>query len=222
MLQSKLSPSLMCADLMNLGRELKILEQNGIEYLHLDVMDGDFVPNYMLGTDFVKRVKEASTIPLDLHLMVTNPEEKLSWFAFGEGDYVSFHYEASGDPMRGIREIRERGAKPMLAIRPLTPIWVLDEFLPLLDGVLIMTVQPGFAGQKMIPETLDKIRELRQQLDATGREAVEIECDGNVSFENARKMREAGANLFVVGSSGIYAKDNSVEENVKILRRNIL
>lgn len=222
MLQSKLSPSLMCADLMNLGRELKILEQNGIEYLHLDVMDGDFVPNYMLGTDFVKRVKEASTIPLDLHLMVTNPEEKLSWFAFGEGDYVSFHYEASEDPMRGIREIRERGAKPMLAIKPDTPISVLEEFLPLLDGVLIMTVQPGFAGQKMIPETLDKIRALRQQLDATGREAVEIECDGNVSFENARKMREAGANLFVVGSSGIYAKDNSVEENVKILRRNIL
>lgn len=222
MLQSKLSPSLMCADLMHLGRELKILEQNGTEYLHLDVMDGDFVPNYMLGTDFVKRVKDACSIPLDLHLMVTNPEEKLSWFAFGEGDYVSFHYEASSDPVRGIRTIRERGAKPMLAIKPETPISVLEEFLPFLDGVLVMTVRPGFAGQKMIPETLDKIRDLRQWLDSLGLDDVEIECDGNVSFENARKMREAGANIFVVGSSGIYAKDNSVEENVKTLRRNIL
>ena len=211
----------MCADLMNLGRELEILEQNGIEYLHLDVMDGLFVPNYMLGTDFIKRVKKASSIPLDIHLMITRPEERLSWFEFGEGDYVSFHYEASEDPMRGIREIRERGAKPMLALSPDTPLSVLEDFLPLLDGVLIMTVNPGFAGQKMIPHTLDKIRDLRQRLDSLGPDRVEIECDGNVSFENARKMRDAGANLFVVGSSGIYAKGNSVEENVKLLRQRI-
>ncbi len=217
-LKKMISPSLMCADFLNLGEELNALETHGIEYLHIDLMDGVFVQNYTLGTDFVKKVKEACKIPLDLHLMIEEPERKLPWFTFGEGDYVSIHYEACKHVQAALAAIRARGAKPMLAINPGTPLSVLDEVLPDVDGILVMTVNPGFAGQKLIPQTLDKIRRLRAELDEKGYHSVDIECDGNVSFENARKMSDAGANIFVAGTSSIYAKGQSFEENIKALR----
>ena len=221
-MNSLISPSLMCADFLNLGDELKKLEKNGIEYLHIDIMDGDFVPNYTLGTDFVKKLKSATSIPLDVHMMVRNPENKLDWIPFGEGDYVSVHYEACTHLQRALSMIRAKGGKPMLALNPGTPLSVMEEVLPDLDAVLIMTVNPGFAGQKLIPSTLDKIRRLRKYLDENGYGHVEIECDGNVSFENAKKMREAGANIFVAGTSSIYAKDGSFEENIQKLRAAIV
>ena len=221
-MNSLISPSLMCADFLNLGDELKKLEKNGIEYLHIDIMDGDFVPNYTLGTDFVKKLKSATNIPLDVHMMVRNPENKLDWIPFGEGDYVSVHYEACTHLQRALSMIRARGGKPMLALNPGTPLSVIEEVLPDLDAVLIMTVNPGFAGQKLIPATLDKIRRLRKYLDENDYGHVEIECDGNVSFENAKKMREAGANIFVAGTSSIYAKDGSFEENIQKLRAAIV
>ena len=217
-MRSLISPSLMCADFFDLGNELKKLEQNGIEYLHIDIMDGDFVPNYTLGTDFIKKLKQVTSIPLDVHMMVRNPENKLDWIPFGEGDYVSVHYEACTHLQRALSMIRARGGKPMLALNPGTPLCVIDEVLPDLDAILIMTVNPGFAGQKLIPSTLDKIRRLRRYLDENGYGHVEIECDGNVSFENAKKMREAGANIFVAGTSSIYAKDGSFEGNIQKLR----
>ena len=217
-LKKAISPSLMCADFLHLGEELKVLEQHGIEYLHIDIMDGSFVSNYTLGTDFVKKIKASCSIPLDLHLMIKEPEKKLSWFDFGEGDFVSIHWEACRHVQAALAAIRGRGAKAMLALNPATPLSVLDEVLPDLDGVLVMTVNPGFAGQRLIPQTLDKIRRLRALLDQRGYENVEIECDGNVSFENAGKMSDAGANIFVTGTSGIYAKGASVEENLLTLR----
>ena len=217
-MKSLISPSLMCADFFDLGNELKKLEQNGIEYLHIDIMDGDFVPNYTLGTDFIKKLKQVTSIPLDVHMMVRSPENKLDWIPFGEGDYVSVHYEACTHLQRALSMIRARGGKPMLALNPGTPLSVLEEVLPDLDAILIMTVNPGFAGQKLIPSTLDKIRRLRNYLDENGYGHVEIECDGNVSFENAKKMREAGANIFVAGTSSIYAKDGSFEGNIQKLR----
>lgn len=220
-MNSLISPSLMCADFLNLGNELKKLEQHGIEYLHIDIMDGEFVPNFQLGTDFIKQLKGATKIPLDVHMMVRNPESKLDWIPFGQGDYVSVHYEACTHLQRALSMIRARGGKPMLALNPGTPLSVLTEVLPDLDAILIMTVNPGFAGQKLIPSTLDKIRRLRKLLDETGYGHVEIECDGNVSFENAKKMREAGANIFVAGTSSIYAKTGSFEENIQKLREAI-
>lgn len=216
-LQKMIAPSLMCADFLRLGEELQALETCGIEYLHVDIMDGSFVSNYTLGTDFVKKVKGASPIPLDLHLMIEDPERKLDWFSFGEGDFVSIHWEATRHPQAALAAIRARGAKAMLALNPGTPLTVVEELLPDLDGVLVMTVNPGFAGQKLIPQTLDKIRNLRTMLDLRGYGSVQIECDGNVSFENARKMSDAGANIFVAGTSSIYAQ-GSLEENVKALR----
>jgi ribulose-phosphate 3-epimerase len=208
----------MCADFLRLGEELKVLESCGIEYLHVDVMDGVFVPNYTLGTDFVKKVRAATSIPLDLYLMISEPEGKPDWFDFGEGDYVSVHVEACRHLQRVLASIRARGAKAMVALNPATPLSVLDEVLPDVDGVLVMTVNPGFAGQKLIPQTLDKIRRLRALLDQRGYGHVEIECDGNVSFDNARLMSDAGANIFVGGTSSVYHRDASTEENINKLR----
>ena len=211
----------MCADFTRLSEELRKLEAGNIEYLHIDIMDGVFVPNFTLGTDFVKLLHRETTIPLDIHMMVTEPGDKLSWFEIKEGDYVSVHYEACTHIQRVLSTIKERGGKTMLALNPGTPLSVLDELLPDLDAVLIMTVNPGFAGQKLIPGTLDKIRRCRALLDERGYSNIEIECDGNVSFENAKKMKEAGANIFVAGTSSIYSKAGTMEENLKKLREAI-
>lgn len=220
-MHSLISPSLMCADFLNLGDELKKLEKNGIEYLHIDIMDGDFVPNYTLGTDFIKKLKGATSIPLDVHLMIREPERKLDWIPFEKGDYVSVHYEACTHLHRALSMIRDRGGKPMLALNPGTPLSVIEEVLPLLDAILVMTVNPGFAGQKLVESTLDKIARLRRYLDENGYAHVEIECDGNASFENAKRMRAAGANIFVAGTSSIYAKTGSFEDNIQKLREAI-
>jgi ribulose-phosphate 3-epimerase len=209
----KISPSIMCANFLNLAGDLKIMEAYGVDYLHVDVMDGIFVPNYTLGTDFIKKLKCASEIPLDIHLMIDSPENKIDWFYFGEGDIVSFHYEASDDVQGAIQKIRGRGATAMLALNPATPLGVLDEIAPDLEAVLIMTVNPGFAGQKLVARTLYKISRLRQTYPG-----IIIEADGNVSFENAIKMREAGADIFVAGSSSIFSKEGGLGENIIKLR----
>ena len=214
----KLSPSMMCADFFHLADQLTEFEENGIEYLHIDVMDGSFVPNYTLGTDFVKRLKAHSPIPLDIHLMIERPEDKLSWFDFGEGDYVSVHAEATRHLQRTLAAIRARGARPMVAINPATPLSALDYILDDIDAVLVMTVNPGYAGQKLVPATIGKIRELREMLDARGYSHVEIEVDGNVSLENARRMSDAGANIFVVGTASLFQPTHTIREGVLALR----
>ena len=212
-MSGKISPSMMCADFLNLGEEIKVLEALNIEYLHLDIMDGSFVPNFTLGTDYVKKLKETTKIPLDIHLMIDRPEDKLEWFDFGQNDYVSFHYEATNHVQRTIAGIKGRGAKTMLALNPATSLCVLEDVIDDLDAVLIMTVNPGYAGQKLIPQTIDKIKRLRHMYPH-----IEIEVDGNVSFENAIKMREAGADIFVAGSSSIYSKSGNLEKNTQRLR----
>ena len=216
--KKQISPSLMCADMLNLGAELKLLEKAGIEYLHIDIMDGVYVPKYTLGTDFVRLVKSATSIPLDIHMMVQNPGSKLDWFQFGEGDYVCLHIESEPHIQRALQTIRARGAKPMVALNPGTPITAIEELLPDIDGVLVMTVNPGFAGQKLVRSTLDKITRMRKFLDDHGYPDIEIEVDGNVSFENAKLMSEAGADIFVAGTSSIYAKGEDMFENAKKLR----
>ncbi len=217
-LKKMISPSLMCADFMHLGRELDILRDCGIEYLHVDIMDGVYVGNYTLGTDFVRRLHDYTDIPLDIHLMVTEPVRKLPWFELCEGDYVSLHYESEPHIERALTLVRQMGGKPMLALNPGTPISVCEELIPDLDGVLIMTVNPGFAGQKLVPQTLGKITRMRAMLDAAGRPDIDIEVDGNVSFENAARMNAAGANIFVAGTSSIYAKGGDVRANADRLR----
>lgn len=221
MLQAKLSPSMMCVDFEHLKETVEEFEHSGIEYLHVDIMDGEFVPNFTLGVDFCEKLRRMTSIPLDVHLMINRPEDKLDWFKPQPGEYFAVHYESTAHLQRALAKIRSYGAKPMVAINPATPISVLEDILDDLDGVLVMTVNPGFAGQKLVPATLKKISKLRKYLDERGYENVEIEVDGNVSFENAVKMRAEGANIFVGGSSSIFHKDHSIANNIAAVRKNL-
>ena len=218
-MNKKISPSIMCAPFFELSKCVKEFEDNGIELIHVDIMDGDFVPNYTLGTDFIKALKKQTQIPLDIHLMINDPENKLDWFDFGNEDYVSVHYESSPHLHKAIAAIKAKGAKAMVAINPATPVNVLESVLDDIDAVLIMTVNPGFAGQKLVTSTLKKVKTLREYLNENGYEHIEIEVDGNVSFENAKLMSDAGANIFVAGTSSVFSKNTSLTENVAKLRK---
>ena len=218
MLQAKLSPSMMCADLFRLEETLAVFEKTGVEYLHIDIMDGGFVPNFTLGTDFCKQLKRRTEIPLDVHLMIDEPERKLGWFPVGPGDIVSVHAESTKHLHKALAAIRETGAQAFAAVNPGTPFSVLEPVSDALDGVLVMTVNPGFAGQKMIPSTLKKITEARRYLDANGFERVIVEVDGNVSLPNAAAMRAAGADLFVAGTAGLFRPDLPLADGVRALR----
>lgn len=210
------SPSMMCADALNLGADAVALEKAGVQYFHYDVMDGDFVPNFMLGPDIIKAVRKVSAVPADIHLMVKNPERHLHLFDLKEGDIVAVHQESTIHLQRTLAAIRQAGAKAAVAINPATPLCVLEDVLPDIDMVVVMTVNPGFAGQKLVPQTLAKITRLRKMLDENGYEHVRIEVDGNVSFENAVKMRAAGADLFVAGTSAVF-REGGIESNMNKL-----
>lgn len=212
---SKLSPSLMCVDFAKLESTLHTFEKNGIDYLHIDIMDGEFVPNYALGTNFCDQLRKLTSIPLDIHLMINRPDRKLDYFQFQPNEYVSVHWESTPHIHRTLSAIRAKGAKPMLAINPATPGDVIRYLLPDIDGILVMTVNPGFAGQPLVPATLEKIRDIRKMLEDRGYGDLDIEVDGNVSFENARRMREAGATLFVGGSSSIFSPADTLEANIQ-------
>ena len=208
---------MMCADIFSLGETLKTFEKNGVSYLHIDIMDGEFVPNFTLGTDYCRKMKQASSIPLDIHLMINDPEKKLSWFDFGKGDIVSVHFESTKHPYLALQMIRERGAKAFLAINPGTASSVILPMLSVMDGVLVMTVNPGFAGQKLAESTLAKISEVRDLAVKAGKADLLIETDGNVSFENAVRMSRAGADIFVAGTSSVFRKDMTLGEGIKKL-----
>lgn len=221
MITSKISPSMMCADLAALPETLAVFAETKIEYLHMDVMDGHFVENLCLGTDFCRQIRKMTAIPLDYHLMITEPEKKLDWFDIQPGDTVAVHAEATHHLQKTLTAIRERDAHPFAALNPATPLSALDYVLDDLDGVLIMTVNPGFAGQKLIPATLNKITDCRRFLDAHGYSDIVIEVDGNVSFENAEKMRAAGADMFVAGTSSVFAREGTLTENIAEFREAI-
>lgn len=222
MIKKKIAPSLMCCDFFNLKEQIETFEKNDIELLHIDVMDGQFVPNIQLGTDLVKQIKGKTNIPIDYHLMVERPEIVLNYFdTIGEGDYVSIHYESTYHVQRVLTQIKNRGAKALIALNPATPICSIENILEDIDGVLIMTVNPGYAGQKLIPQCIKKIADLKEFLIKNGKENVEIEVDGNVSFENAKIMSEAGANIFVSGSSSVFKKGLTLQEGILKLREMI-
>ena len=220
-MQKKISPSIMCADFFQLDTYIKAFEKCNIDMIHVDIMDGSFVPNYTLGTDFIKALKRKTEIPLDIHLMINNPENKLDWFEFNENDYVAIHCESTPHLHKAISAIKNRRAKAMVAVNPATPICALESILDDIDAVLIMTVNPGFAGQKLIKSVLKKITQLRNYLDKNGYEHIEIEVDGNVSFENAALMSKAGSNIFVAGTSSIFTKDLKLEDAINKLKNNI-
>ena len=221
-MKSYISASMMCADILRLKETLETFDARGVDYLHIDVMDGRFVPNFCLGTDYAKRLRGLSDIPLDVHLMVERPEDKLSWFEPRPGELCSVHYESTPHTRRALAKIREAGARPVIALNPATHYRAIEHLLDEIDAVLVMTVDPGYAGQVLIEAALKKISLLRNWLDATGYGRVGIEADGNVSFVNARRMRAEGANIFVAGSSSVFERGYVLSEAIEKLRENIL
>ncbi len=215
---SRLSPSMMCADIFQIHSILTTFQNHNIDFLHMDVMDGHFVPNITLGTDYMTMVREHTSIPFDYHMMVQEPLEMLRIFDIRKGDMVSVHIESTPHLHRALAQIHDKGATPMAVLNPGTPIGLLEDVLPDLGGVLLMTVNPGFAGQKLIPQTIGKITRLRTWLDDKGYPDVRIEVDGNVSFANAQIMRQAGADTFVCGTSSIFGKEEALESNISRLR----
>jgi ribulose-phosphate 3-epimerase len=213
----KISASLMCVDFANIRDSIRALEAARVEYLHIDIMDGSFVPNFTLGPDFVKSLRGMTDIPCDIHLMVWEPERHIAAFSPREGDIVSVHAESTVHLQRTLQMIKDTGAHAAIALNPATPLYSMDYVVDDLDAVLVMTVNPGYAGQKLVPAALHKIGETRKYLDEHGSKAL-IEVDGNVSFENAVKMREQGADIFVAGTSSLFMKERSLQENAQTLR----
>lgn len=157
----KISASMMCSKLIDLKETIQVFEQEKIDYLHIDIMDGEFVPNFGLGVDYIKGLRELTDIPLDLHLMIKNPEYKLQWLGIKSSDIVSIHYESTYQVQRALDWLQPYGCKRFLAINPATPIYNLEEVLDYIDGINLLTVNPGFAGQKIVPSTLKKAHKLQ-------------------------------------------------------------
>lgn len=200
----ELSASMMCADLMNLKDTIEIFEQKNVDYLHIDIMDGEFVPNFGLGVDYIRGLRALTKIPLDLHLMIKNPEYKLQWIGIRQSDIVTIHYESTYQVQRALDWLLPYGCKRFLAINPATPIYVLEEVLDYIDGINLLMVNPGFAGQQIVKSTLHKAEKLQQFLSDRHREDILVQVDGNITPQNGAYLRTLGASIFVLGSSSIF------------------
>ena len=201
-----LSASVMCADLMNLADSIKELEKAGIDYIHFDIMDGDFVPNITLGFDLLNAVKKITKIPLDVHMMVNDPAKFIDLMNLDENDIICIHYEADVHAHRTLAKIKDKGCKVGLAINPGTPLSAFEYLKEYLDMALIMTVSPGFAGQKIFEGAERKIRDARAMLG----DDILIETDGNMSVANGVMASNAGADIFVLGTSSLFLKDKDI------------
>lgn len=196
----KLSPSILSADFANLARDVEIAVRAGAEYVHVDVMDGHFVPNLTIGAPVVKALRAATDAVLDVHLMITDPDKYLDDFIAAGADIITVHCEANGDTKAQLQKIRAAGKKAACVIKPKTPAQTAIEFLPYCDMILIMTVEPGFGGQGFIPACMDKIRAVRQAISEGGY-ACELEIDGGVKQSNVADCIAAGADVIVAGSA---------------------
>jgi len=214
----KICASLACADFLHLERDLAALERAGVDYVHIDVMDGCFVPNFCLSPAIMRTVRQVTAMPLDVHLMVEKPERYLETFVEAGAEILVVHQEATLHLQRTLSHIRDLGARPGVALNPATSLHTLDYVLEDIDLLLIMTVNPGFVGQKLVPSTLQKIADARHMLERRG-PSTDIQVDGNVSFVNATRMASAGANLFVGGTSSVFQPGITIAEGVQRLRR---
>ena len=202
----KIAPSVLSADFARLGEELASIAT--ADYVHYDVMDGHFVPNLTFGLDILRATKAATDLPVDVHLMITNPDEMVEKYLDAGADLVSFHYEATAHAHRLVGLIKDRGAKASVALNPATPVSMLEPIIDDLDMVLVMTVNPGFGGQRFIESSLRKLRRLRRMCDEHGVSPL-VEVDGGISAANAAEVTGAGANVLVAGSAVFGASDRA-------------
>lgn len=212
--RGKLSVSMMCADLMNIERDVNVLEKNGVDYLHIDVMDGTFVPNLTFGPDFVNALRKITQIPLDIHLLMEHPRVIIRSMDIREGDIVTIHSECKESIMENVAFIKQNGARFGLALNPDTSIEEVKKYLPYVDVILLMLIVPGFAGSMMIHGMMEKVGQARAFLDECGYDNIEISVDGSVSCERANYMRSLGASIFVGGTAGIYRKGMKLEDTI--------
>jgi ribulose-phosphate 3-epimerase len=205
---TKIAPSILSADFERLGEEVRAAEEAGADVIHVDVMDGCFVPNITIGPLVVSAVKKCTALPLDVHLMIVEPERYIEDFAKAGAGYLTVHQEASVHLHRTVQQIRELGVKAGVSINPSTPVSTLEDIIHDVDLVLIMSVNPGFGGQSFIPRALDKLRQLRDLIKAKGLASPpEIEIDGGIKPANAREAVEAGAEILVMGSAFYGSED---------------
>jgi len=206
---TRIAPSILSADFMRLGEEIQAAEEAGADMLHLDIMDGHFVPNITIGYSMVEAIRKITNLPLDVHLMIEDPDRYLSNFVTAGADFLTVHCEASVHLHRTVQWVREAGVKPGVSINPATPVALLENIVGDLDLVLLMSVNPGFGGQKFIPMTLEKIRQVKEMTRQAGVSPF-IEVDGGVNPDNVKEIADAGADILVMGSaffaSGDYKK----------------
>ncbi len=200
-----ISPSLLAADYSILGSEIQRVEDAGAKYLHLDIMDGAFVPNITFGPELVSSIRKCTDMIFDVHLMIKRPERYVERFVKAGADIITVHYEACENPMSVIQLIRSYDMKAGLAISPKTPVELMFPFINHIDMALVMTVEPGFGGQSLIPECLDKVRQLRQYISERGVD-TDIEVDGGININNIGQATSAGANIIVAGSAVFKSK----------------
>jgi len=204
----RIAPSILSADFSRLGEQVRVVEEAGAGQVHIDVMDGHFVPNLTMGPVVVEALRSTTTLPLDVHLMITDPEDYLESFIKAGADHISFHIEAEGDKGAMLDLLEERGVGKGLAVNPATPAEEILEFLPRLDMVVVMTVNPGFGGQDFLGDNLDKVRRIRQEEEKLSLEKkLNIEVDGGVDRGTIGACLEAGADIFVAGSAIFGAAD---------------